>query len=123
MYMTLLYNGRIVASDPAIIPAAISYNDHIAIFAAVQKKSSIPPRPAIYLKRIIEQMHPLRSVSMTEMWQIHVSTHDVPKRRTKATDNFERLSRVVFHNSGIGRRAKMKSVSVVTAACSYARST
>lgn len=64
--MNLLYSGRMVAREPAIIPAAISYNDHMAMFAAVQKKSSMAPSPEIYLNRMMEHMHPLGFVSIAK---------------------------------------------------------
>ena len=75
---TSLKRGRIVARQPAIIPAPGSMVDQMVQFAefptinqlaeqnlrkaacsSIQKKSSISVSPLMYLKRMIEQMQPL----------------------------------------------------------------
>src|SRR5688572_21633175 len=59
-----------------------------------------------------------RVVSM-KFHYCHQATYEVPNNRMNPTEILDLRSRLVFHKIAIGRKANVKSQSVVTAACSY----
>lgn len=92
-------NGRRVAKHPAMMLAPHSMVDHMAMFVAFQKKSSICVSPSTYWKRTMEQMHALAA-----------------RQRMNPTESFDLRSMLAFQRTMIGRTTKTRSVRVVNTA-------